>query len=85
MIKGNNSNIPPNIPNININNNTNNININNNTNNISRGQNNQQEFEDFEILEKANINRKPLEIIKCIKQSENSLTSKDNLNVDLSM
>ena len=44
MIKGNNSNIPPNIPNININNNTNNININNNTNNINNSGNNNYNF-----------------------------------------
>lgn len=79
------NNIINNIPNNRPNNIPNNININNNTNNIFRAKNDQQEFEDFEILEKANINHKPLEIIKCIKQSENSLTSKDNLNVDLSM
>ena len=44
MIKGNNSNISPNIPNININNNTNNININNNTNNINNSGNNNYNF-----------------------------------------
>ena len=57
-----------------------NMNINNNNYEI-----NQKQFEDFEILENSNINNKTNEIIKCVKQPENSLTKKDNLYVDLSM
>jgi hypothetical protein len=46
-------------------------------------ENNHKEFEDFEILDKKNINNNPIQIIKCIKQSESSLTKKDNLYIDL--
>ena len=60
----------------------NNININNN-NIYPNFENNHKEFEDFEILDKKNINNNPKQIIKCIKQSENSLTKKDNLYIDL--
>ena len=60
----------------------NNININNN-NIYPNLENNHKEFEDFEILDKKNINNNPIQIIKCIKQSENSLTKKDNLYIDL--
>jgi hypothetical protein len=59
----------------------NNININNNI--YPNFENNHKEFEDFEILDKKNINNNPIQIIKCIKQSENSLTKKDNLYIDL--
>ena len=56
-------------------------------NNLINGNNNnankQKEFGDFEILEDLNINNKTTEKIKCVKQSENSLTKKDNLNVIL--
>ena len=60
----------------------NNININNN-NTYPNFENNHKEFEDFEILDKKNINNNPIQIIKCIKQSENSLTKKDNLYINL--
>ena len=57
-----------------------NNNLINRNNNID---NKQKELGDFEILENLNINNKVIEKIKCMKQSENSLTKKDNLYVKL--
>ena len=59
-----------------------------NNNNLKEGNNQindnkQKELGDFEILENLNINNKVIEKIKCMKQSENSLTKKDNLYVKL--
>ena len=52
-----------------------------NNNNI---ENKQKEFDDFEILDKSNVNNNVIqEKINCVKQSENSLTKKDNLYVNL--
>lgn len=55
------------------------INNQNQYNNISK----QKEFNDFEILDNLHINNKEFEKIKCVKQSENSLTNKDNLYINL--
>ena len=57
-----------------------NNNLINRNNNID---NKQKDLGDFEILENLNINNKVIEKIKCVKQSENSLTKKDNLYVKL--
>ena len=46
-------------------------------------QNKQKEFADFEILEDKSINNKVIEKIQCVKQSENSLTKKNNLYINL--
>lgn len=61
-------------------------NINNNFDNNKiylDNQNKQKEFADFEILEDKNINNKVIEKIQCVKQSENSLTKKNNLYINL--
>ena len=46
-------------------------------------ENKQRVFDDFEILDKSNVNKTVVEKINCVKQPENSLTKKDNLYVNL--
>ena len=46
-------------------------------------ENKQRLFDDFEILDKGNVNKTVVEKINCVKQPENSLTKKDNLYVNL--
>ena len=46
-------------------------------------ENKQRVFDDFEILDKGNVNKIVVEKINCVKQPENSLTKKDNLYVNL--
>ena len=46
-------------------------------------ENKQRVFDDFEILDKGNVNKTVVEKINCVKQPENSLTKKDNLYVNL--
>ena len=45
-------------------------------------ENKQRVFDDFEILDKSNVNKTVVEKINCVKQPENSLTKKDNLYVN---
>ena len=45
--------------------------------------NKEREFDDFEILDKGNVNKVIQEKINCVRQPENSLTKKDNLYVNI--
>ena len=58
-------------------------NSNNNQNTYPEIDNKPKEYAEFEIYDESNINNAMKELIQCVKQSENSLTKKNNLYVTL--